>query len=433
MLKAQHARRRTSSQAQLEAAAGAGRAGPARARSLHAAGAVRRANRGGCRSVPASTCSRGRSSPSWPTSRAFKTLLPVDRRGVSSGAALTVQVEGQDVAGKVQAILPLPEPFRCSASWPRRSPPPGSLSPIPRESSSRACASEHHDHSDHADRHGPQARRQARRRPRRRRHDGSGDPQRIRHQRAGARPGRHGPGSRPDLRPSSRVRLLDRVVVGPAPGRDAGPLRRRGRRIAGSRERRPIRRIGGAEAGHRARPAARTRATPGAASRGRTAANPASQARADPASPAAGSRDRLYRVLVRDPESISDSAPANGSVSSRRTSRQRCSRCRRRSLSSGRRASGCRSSNSVKVSATMVNYISGLVFVVLLLLGLAIAAAIGQNHPVVAAVFGLVVAVPRRRRLVGDPAGRPVGEGGRVSPGQVSLDQGPGSVHDHSL
>ena len=39
---------------------------------------------------------------------ALKTLLPVDRRSVASGAALTVQVEGQDVAGKVQAILPLP-------------------------------------------------------------------------------------------------------------------------------------------------------------------------------------------------------------------------------------------------------------------------------------------------------------------------------------
>jgi multidrug efflux pump subunit AcrA (membrane-fusion protein) len=42
---------------------------------------------------------------------ALKTLLPVDRRSVSSGAAVTVQVEGQDVAGKVQAILPLPQPF----------------------------------------------------------------------------------------------------------------------------------------------------------------------------------------------------------------------------------------------------------------------------------------------------------------------------------
>ena len=42
---------------------------------------------------------------------ALKTLLPVDRRSVSSGAAVTVQVEGQDVAGKVQSILPLPQPF----------------------------------------------------------------------------------------------------------------------------------------------------------------------------------------------------------------------------------------------------------------------------------------------------------------------------------
>ena len=39
---------------------------------------------------------------------ALKTLLPVDRRSVASGASLTVQVEGQEVAGKVQAVLPLP-------------------------------------------------------------------------------------------------------------------------------------------------------------------------------------------------------------------------------------------------------------------------------------------------------------------------------------
>jgi multidrug efflux pump subunit AcrA (membrane-fusion protein) len=42
---------------------------------------------------------------------ALKTLLPVDRRSVASGASLTVQVEGQDVAGKVQAVLPLPAQF----------------------------------------------------------------------------------------------------------------------------------------------------------------------------------------------------------------------------------------------------------------------------------------------------------------------------------
>jgi multidrug efflux pump subunit AcrA (membrane-fusion protein) len=39
---------------------------------------------------------------------ALKTLLPVDRRSVASGASLMVQVEGQEVAGKVQAVLPLP-------------------------------------------------------------------------------------------------------------------------------------------------------------------------------------------------------------------------------------------------------------------------------------------------------------------------------------
>jgi multidrug efflux pump subunit AcrA (membrane-fusion protein) len=39
---------------------------------------------------------------------ALKTLLPVDRRSVASGASLTVQVEGQELTGKVQAVVPLP-------------------------------------------------------------------------------------------------------------------------------------------------------------------------------------------------------------------------------------------------------------------------------------------------------------------------------------
>jgi RND family efflux transporter MFP subunit len=43
----------------------------------------------------------------------LKTRLPVDRRGIKDGAPLTVQIEGQDVAGKVQAILPLPEEYHA--------------------------------------------------------------------------------------------------------------------------------------------------------------------------------------------------------------------------------------------------------------------------------------------------------------------------------
>jgi multidrug efflux pump subunit AcrA (membrane-fusion protein) len=41
----------------------------------------------------------------------LKALQPVDRRRVAGGSALTVQVEGQEVPGKVQAILPLPEKY----------------------------------------------------------------------------------------------------------------------------------------------------------------------------------------------------------------------------------------------------------------------------------------------------------------------------------
>jgi HlyD family secretion protein len=41
----------------------------------------------------------------------LRTILPVDRRGVAVGSAITVAVEEQEVSGKVQAILPLPESF----------------------------------------------------------------------------------------------------------------------------------------------------------------------------------------------------------------------------------------------------------------------------------------------------------------------------------
>ncbi len=41
----------------------------------------------------------------------LRTILPVDRRSVSVGSAITVAVEEQEVTGKVQAILPLPESY----------------------------------------------------------------------------------------------------------------------------------------------------------------------------------------------------------------------------------------------------------------------------------------------------------------------------------
>ena len=41
----------------------------------------------------------------------LQAVLPVDRRGVAVGATLTVPVEEQEVACKVQAVLPLPESF----------------------------------------------------------------------------------------------------------------------------------------------------------------------------------------------------------------------------------------------------------------------------------------------------------------------------------
>ncbi len=41
----------------------------------------------------------------------LKALQPVDRRNVSAGSSLTVQIEDKEVAGKVQAILPLPDEY----------------------------------------------------------------------------------------------------------------------------------------------------------------------------------------------------------------------------------------------------------------------------------------------------------------------------------
>jgi multidrug efflux pump subunit AcrA (membrane-fusion protein) len=41
----------------------------------------------------------------------LRAVLPVDRRSVATGSTITVAVEEQEVSGKVQAILPLPESF----------------------------------------------------------------------------------------------------------------------------------------------------------------------------------------------------------------------------------------------------------------------------------------------------------------------------------
>jgi multidrug efflux pump subunit AcrA (membrane-fusion protein) len=42
----------------------------------------------------------------------LKVMQPLDRRSVNANSAVTVQVEGRDVAAKVQAVLPLPEGLR---------------------------------------------------------------------------------------------------------------------------------------------------------------------------------------------------------------------------------------------------------------------------------------------------------------------------------
>ena len=81
----------------------------------------------------------------------------------------------------------------------------------------------------------------------------------------------------------------------------------------------------------------------------------------------------------------------------------------------------------------MVNYISGLVFVVLALLGLVVCGARGPSQPGRAADRSRpVVALPDVVRFLGDPAGRPVGKGRRLSPRQVSRHEGPGPLHDRA-
>ncbi len=207
---------------------GAARTGPDRARSLYAACAL------SGRLVALPVCAgqyvvKGTTIAELADVSALKTLLPVDRRSVASGASLTVHVEGQDVAGKVQAVLPLPAQFVAlrelatpfAAAWVVDPQHQGASSSrdcgsAPRPFRSRPSprfpkrAMKHGDARNADSTHGP------------------GDPQRIRHQRAGARARRHRPGTDAGHRPLSAVGRTDRVVIGLAPGRDAGPFRRGG-------------------------------------------------------------------------------------------------------------------------------------------------------------------------------------------------------------
>ena len=177
----------------------------------------------------------------------FKALQPVDRRTVTVGSPLTVQIEGHEVAAKVQAILPLPETFATLRELARRSRPrcvavpnvKGDLEPGLRVQTALD--------SDCAGRRDSQACDQVGGRTRPGSRDAAGDPQRLRHQRAGPSPGRYRSGSGTDLRPAPHFRFAHRFLVGPlAPG-DAGPIRRRchDRRVEGP----PDPSSGGAEAG----------------------------------------------------------------------------------------------------------------------------------------------------------------------------------------
>ena len=98
----------------------------------------------------------------------------------------------------------------------------------------------------------------------------------------------------------------------------------------------------------------------------------------------------------------------------------------------GRRTSVNRKLGSAGVEwTTMVNYISGLVFVILLLVGGAVVAPLATVNPVLAVVVGIVWLIADADHLLGDPARRAVGEGGRLPAGQVQGHQGARPVPDH--
>ena len=86
---------------------GASRAGPARARPLHAASPLL-----GPRGRDANVCTgqyvlKGTVIAELADVSSLKVMQPVDRRSVTANSSLTVQVEGRDVPAKVQAVLPL--------------------------------------------------------------------------------------------------------------------------------------------------------------------------------------------------------------------------------------------------------------------------------------------------------------------------------------
>ncbi len=97
-------------QAQLDAAEGAARAGADGARSLHLA----RAFTGRITSLPVCTGQyvlKGTIIAELADISSLKTLEAVDRRHVTPGSTLTVKIEEQEVTGKVQAVVPLPESY----------------------------------------------------------------------------------------------------------------------------------------------------------------------------------------------------------------------------------------------------------------------------------------------------------------------------------
>ncbi len=150
-------------------------------------------------------------------------LVPYDRAGVSVGGNVNVNIEGQTVAGKVQALLPLDEQHAAA---------PRALDLVHRrlgldlehQGDVRAGPArlEPLDPHDPA-RHDPGARaawggqRGA---------EGPGHPERVCERRRGPRPGPSRPRPRPGLRPVAPDRCLDRLLNGPPAGGDPGPVQR---------------------------------------------------------------------------------------------------------------------------------------------------------------------------------------------------------------
>ena len=153
----------------------------------------------------------------------LRVLVPVDRASVSVGDALNLSIEGQVAAGKVQALLPLPENFAplrelstpLGAAWVVLPNPNGTFEPGQRALSPAIPTA-------------PLATIPATALRQPEEEGGTPTIQVIRNEYVtndpGPRPGEPGAGTGPGHRPDASHRRPDRLIDGPPHGRDPDPL-----------------------------------------------------------------------------------------------------------------------------------------------------------------------------------------------------------------